>query len=156
MRIEPGSVPRDGRRERWCRSARGQKRRKFHLCDNMTAVFLERAAGTIFSPLQGAPTPGPGQKAGARPGELAPAFSPPRKRHRARALQQLKLLWAVCALLRFPLDLFPLLTYAVAAASHEECLAYGFRGHRGGPKIGIGHRGVEHENASFFLLFWGV
>lgn len=46
----------------------------------MTAVFLERAAGTIFSPLQGAPTPGPGQKAGARPGELAPAFSPPRKR----------------------------------------------------------------------------
>ena len=46
----------------------------------MTAVFLERAVGTIFSPVQGAPTPGAGRKAGARPGELAPAFSPPRKR----------------------------------------------------------------------------
>jgi hypothetical protein len=46
----------------------------------MTAVFLERAVGTIFSPSQGAPTPGTGRKAGARPGELAPAFSPPQKR----------------------------------------------------------------------------
>ena len=46
----------------------------------MAAVLFERAVGTIFSPVQGAPTLGAGRKAGARPGELAPAFSPPRKR----------------------------------------------------------------------------
>lgn len=48
--------------------------------DIMAAVLSERAVGTIFSPVQGAPTLGAGRKAGARPGELAPAFSPPRKR----------------------------------------------------------------------------
>ena len=46
----------------------------------MAAVLFERAVGTIFTPVHGAPTLGAGRKAGARPGELAPAFSPPRKR----------------------------------------------------------------------------
>ena len=46
----------------------------------MAAVLSERAVGTIFTPVHGAPTLGAGRKAGARPGELAPAFSPPRKR----------------------------------------------------------------------------
>ena len=45
----------------------------------MSEDFSVRAVGTNFSPAQGNLTLGAGRKASARPGELAPAFYPPRK-----------------------------------------------------------------------------